>query len=255
MENTAKTRLPQYDQPTADMTLARIALRGDPYAAVLDRHRLDFCCRGGRTLAQACAEAGLEVQPVLAELEAGQAARTGAEAGRIDWQDRPVAEMLDFIVETHHAYTREALARIAPLLAKVLGKHGERHAELGRVSSAFQALAADLGPHMLREERVLFPYIRLLAGPNGAPPPPFGTVRNPVRMMMMEHDRAGELLAEIAEASGDLTPPADACPSYRALYAALAELRRDLVKHVSLENNVLFPRAVALEDSARPVGG
>jgi regulator of cell morphogenesis and NO signaling len=105
-------------------------------------------------------------------------------------------------------------------------------------------------PHMLKEEHVLFPYIRALAAPGGPPPAPFGTVRNPVRMMMREHDRAAELLAAIAAATNDLTPPADACNSFRALYAGLAALRLDLLKHVSLENNVLFPRAVALEDAA-----
>jgi regulator of cell morphogenesis and NO signaling len=233
---------------TADLTLATIALRADPYAAVLDRLRLDFCCRGGRTLAQACADAGLAVEPVLAELWAGAAARDDAAKLDPDWTVRPLAEVIDFIVDTHHAYTRAAIARIAPLLAKVAGKHGGRHPELARVSSTFGELAADMGPHMLREERVLFPYIRALAGPAGAPPPPFVTVRNPVQMMMLEHDTAGAQLADLLEATSDFTPPADACPSYKALYAALAELRLDLIKHVSIENNVLFPRAVALED-------
>jgi regulator of cell morphogenesis and NO signaling len=235
---------------TAELTLATIALRADPYAAVLDRLRLDFCCRGGRTLAQACADAGLAVEPVLAELRAGAAARDASTLGveAIEWIERPLPELIDFIVDTHHAYTRAAIARITPLLAKVAGKHGDRHPELARVSATFGELAADMGPHMLREERVLFPYLRALAGPGGAPPPPFVTVRNPVRMMMVEHDTAGAQLADLSATTSDFKPPAGACPSYKASYAALAELRLDLVKHVSLENNVLFPRAVALED-------
>jgi regulator of cell morphogenesis and NO signaling len=102
-----------------------------------------------------------------------------------------------------------------------------------------------------REERVLFPFIRGLAAPEGPPSAPFGSVRNPVHMMMREHDRAAELLAEITTATSDLSPPADACNSFRALYAGLAELRLDLMKHVSLENNVLFPKAIALEQAAQ----
>jgi regulator of cell morphogenesis and NO signaling len=140
-----------------------------------------------------------------------------------------------------------AIARLGPLVVKVAGKHGDRHPELARVTAAFDELARDMEPHMMKEERVLFPYIRALASPSGAPPAPFGTIRNPVRMMMSEHDRAAELLAEIAAATADLTPPPDACNSFRVLYAGLAELRLDLMKHVSLENNVLFPQAIALE--------
>jgi regulator of cell morphogenesis and NO signaling len=235
------------DQLAADMSLAWIALRSDAYAAVLDHFRLDFCCRGNRTLAQACADAGLDVDRVLAELRTQASARAAA-AEEIDWNHRPLAAVIDFIVDTHHAYTRAAFARLRPLIAKVVGRHGQAHPELARVAAAFSELAAELEPHMTREDRVLFPYIRALATPDGAPPAPFGTVRNPVHRMMREHDRAGELLAEITEATGGLIAPADACASYRAAYAGLADLRIDLLKHVAIENNVLFPRAVVLED-------
>ena len=249
MENPTRLHQLHKGHLTDDMTLAKIALRAAPYAAVLDRHRLEFCCHGGRTLAQACADTGLEVELVLAELRGEAAARAAAIATEteIDWNHRSLPELVDFIVDTHHAFTRAAIARITPLIAKVGGKHAHRHPELLRIATSFDELAADMGPHMLREERVLFPYIRALASPAGAPSPTFVTVRNPVGMMMQEHDRAGELLAEISAAASDFVPPADACPSFRALYAALAELRLDLMKHVSIENSVLFPRAVALE--------
>jgi regulator of cell morphogenesis and NO signaling len=159
-------------------------------------------------------------------------------------------ELIDHIVGIHHVFTRGALARIAPLVNKVVAKHGAQHPELMRISVAFTDLAADLGPHMAREEAVLFPYLRALANPVDPPAaPPFGTVRNPVRMMMMQHDGAAELLAEIQDASGDFALPEGACASYAALYGALKELRLDLLKHVSLENNVLFPRATTLEDA------
>jgi regulator of cell morphogenesis and NO signaling len=235
-----------------ETALAELALRSDAHAAVLARHHLDFCCGGRKTLSQACAAAGLDVGAVLSELDAELAARAAATTSP-DWSERPLAELADFIVETHHAFTRAAIARITPLLAKVAGKHGERHPELRGIADVFAALATDMEPHMLREERVLFPYIRSLAAPSAAQPPapPFGTVRNPVRMMMAEHDRAAEQLAAIQDASAGFSAPADACTSYRALYAGLAELHLDLLKHVSLENNVLFPRAVAVEDGGR----
>jgi regulator of cell morphogenesis and NO signaling len=232
-----------------ETALAELALRSDAHAAVLARHHLDFCCGGRKTLSQACAAAGLDVRVVLSELDAELAARAAATTNP-DWSERPLAELADFIVETHHAFTRAAIARITPLLAKVAGKHGDRHPELRRIADAFAALATEMEPHMVREERVLFPYIRSLAQPSPAAPP-FGTVRNPVRTMMAEHDRAAEQLAAIRDASAGFSAPADACTSYRALYAGLAELHLDLLKHVSLENNVLFPRAVAVEDGGR----
>ena len=236
---------------TPETPLSAIALRSDAHAAVLDRHKLDFCCRGGRSLQEACRAAGLAVDWVLAELAAETAAREEARAADVDWRGRTPGEVIDHIVTTHHAYTRAAIARLTPLVIKVAGKHADRHPELAYVASAFDELAEDMAPHMMKEEHVLFPYIRALASPGGAPAAPFGTVRNPVRMMMLEHDRAAELLAEITAATADLVPPADACNSFRALYAGLAELRLDLMKHVSLENNVLFPQAIALEGSGQ----
>jgi regulator of cell morphogenesis and NO signaling len=232
----------------ADSAVATIARRSDAHAAILDRHHLDFCCGGRRTLAEACNAAGIDCDQVVKELSAADASATGAPP--IDWTDRPLPELIDYIVDRHHAYTRAAIARLMPLMEKVAGNHGERHPELPRIAAAFFELAADMEPHMIREEKVLFPYIRALASiGDRLGPPPFGTVRNPVRMMMLEHDRAGELLAQIQEASHDLTPPADACGSYAALYAGLGALRMDLLAHVSLENNVLFPRAIAIEDT------
>ena len=236
---------------TPETTLATIALRSDAHAAILARHRLDFCCAGRRTLSQACAASGLDVGAVLSEMDAN--ARRRAAAAVPDWNGRPLTEVMDFIVATHHTFARGAFARIAPLMAKIVAKHGERYAELPRIARLVRELEAELTPHMLREERVLFPYIRSLALETAGRPvvPPFGTVQNPVRIMAAEHDRDAGLVAELAAATDDFTAPANACTSHRALYAALAELRLDLLRHVSLENNVLFPRAIALEERRR----
>ena len=247
MQTTRITIFP----PTPETTLSAIALRSDAHATVLDRYKLDFCCRGSRSLQEACRGAGLDVDRVLAELTAQATAREEVRGTGADWQARTPDELIDFIVSTHHEYTRAAFARLAPLAAKVAGKHRGRHPELPDIAETVDLLAEDLLPHMMKEESVLFPYIRALGTPGGAPRAPFGTVRNPVLMMMREHERAAELLAAVAGATADFSPPEDACPSFRALYAGLAELRLDLLKHVSLENNVLFPKAVALEDAAR----
>jgi regulator of cell morphogenesis and NO signaling len=236
---------------TPETTLATIALRSDAYAAVLDRRELDFCCGGRRTLAEACAAAGIEVEGVLAELCAEGTAGPISSVEVPEWSDQPLRQLIDFIVSTHHAFTRATLARLEPLAAKVFARHGEQHPELAYVSDLVRALADDLEPHMAREEKVLFPYIHGLTSPRGARLPPLGTVRNPVRVMMREHDQAAVLLADLSDATAGFAPPAGACSSYRALYRGLADLRMDLLKHVSLENNVLFPRAIALEDQQR----
>lgn len=234
---------------TAQTPLSVIALHDDAGATVLGRHRLDFCCGGRRTLGEACVTAGLDVDLVLAELEAEASARSAAweTAIPVDWNTKPLESVIAHVIDKHHAFTREAMGRIDPLIAKVVAKHGERHPELAVVGRTYAALAAELAPHMLREERVLFPYIRSLTGVRPLAPPPFATVANPVEVMMREHEAAGAHLDQLLSVTNGFVAPADACTSYRALYAALAELRRDLLLHVSLENNVLFPRAVALE--------
>ena len=159
--------------------------------------------------------------------------------------------MITHINDTHHVFTREELDRIEPLLAKVSRVYGERRPELPRLEAIFLELKRELLLHLVKEEQVLFPYVRQLevAGDNkGARPAScFGTVQNPVRMMVMEHDAAGDMLKQLRELSNDFTPPADACVSYQTLYHALEGLEQDLHQHIHLENNILFPRASELE--------
>ena len=168
--------------------------------------------------------------------------RTDAGAdGSFDWRKQPLPSLVRHVVDTHHRYTHEAVGRIEPLLAKVVARHGQAHPELGKVASTFQLLTADLMPHLSREEQVLFPYIVALCAQEAPSRPPFGSLANPLRVMTADHETAGTLLNVLRTLTDSFTPPADACASYRALYAALAELRRDLMVHVALENEVLFP--------------
>jgi regulator of cell morphogenesis and NO signaling len=222
-------------------TLASI-VDADPAAArILERHQLDYCCGGQRTLDQACADRGIEANRVQAELDASPG---GAPA---EWADLDPAALVDHLESTHHRYLHDELPRVAALTRKVVGVHGDRHPELRAVASTFDELQAELEPHLRKEERVLFPMIRELTEAPVAPSFPCGLVESPIRVMLLEHDRAGELLAALRELSAGYQPPADACASYRALYRALEELEADTHLHVHKENNVLFPAVLELE--------
>lgn len=225
----------------ATRSLGDLVAEAPGRAAVLDRLGLDYCCHGEHSLADACATAGLDAAAVAADLERPDLVRTPA-----DHPTEPAA-LADHIEATHHAYLHVELPDLDALADKVAGVHGERHLELAEVRRLVAALRADLEPHLLKEERVLFPAIRSLV--NGAREFPFGTVRNPIRMMRLEHDRAGELLAALRNVTAGYAVPDDGCASYRALYARLAALEADTHRHIHLENNVLFPAATAVEDS------
>ena len=149
---------------------------------------------------------------------------------------------------------RSAIDTILPHARKVAEKHGATHPEVVEIARIFEAVAQELAHHMMKEEHILFPYIRDLAAQSRAgrpvPPSPFGTVRNPIRMMEMEHESAGSAMRRIRELSAQFAPPADACATYRVTYQELQEFERDLHQHIHLENNILHPRAIALEGGA-----
>ncbi|MFN8018067.1 MAG: iron-sulfur cluster repair di-iron protein [Acidimicrobiales bacterium] len=220
---------------------------GTASAAVLDRFGLDYCCGGGRTLADACAPLGLHPADVLDALDA-LAVDGGGDPGGEAWASMGPAELVDHLEATHHAWLRGSLDRALPLADKVAGVHGERHPELAEVQRLVHELADDLLPHLQKEERILFPMIRELATAEQSPEFHCGSLRNPIRVMGMEHDRAGELLAELRAATGGYEVPADGCASYRLLYEELTALEADTHLHVHKENNVLFPAVVAMED-------
>ena len=215
-------------------------------AAVFEKFGIDFCCGGRRTVSEACRSAGADVTAV------SQAVATLAHDGSDDDESRwPVERLVDHITNTHHAYVRDSAPRIATYLTKLVQVHGARHPELAEVRSRFDALAGELLQHMFKEERILFPYIREIAAGPGVAPSPFGTVENPIRMMEREHEEAGALVQDIRTLTGDYTVPADGCATYRVCLEELAHFERDLHRHVHLENNVLFPKAVELETTRR----
>lgn len=159
-------------------------------------------------------------------------------------------ELAKYIVETHHVFTKDIVETIRVLADRVAALHGANHPEVLTVNTLAQTLCNDLIPHMFKEENILFPYIESMEnGENGASC--FGTVANPIRMMMMEHESAGELLMQLRRTTNDYTLPEDACLNFRALYERLVDLEQDLQVHIDLENNVLFPRALTLEETPR----
>lgn len=220
---------------------------------VFEKLGIDYCCGGNRSLTEACATAGITFDEVIKSLQT-ETASPQPSAGT-DFQQTTLEMLINHIVSKHHGFTRLEIARLNALLEKVCMVHGANHPELFKINLLFGELGADLETHMAKEERVLFPHIiRMEAAAAQHVPlsrPPFGSVANPVRMMMLEHDRAGELLKEIRTQSADYTVPADGCFSYQTLYSALEELEKDLHQHVHLENNILFPRAVEKESEVK----
>ena len=225
-------------------TLGDIVSNNYQAAAVLERHGLDFCCGGRSSLAEACRQRNVDLPTVLAELESLEAAEAGAPS------EDPV-ELVSHILAHHHAYVRRAIPVIQAHLATVVAVHGERHPELLQIAGHFNGLSDELTLHMAKEEHVLFPYVTALAEAtrSGGPLPPdvFGTVQNPIRMMEIEHQHMGDAFAAIRTLSSGYAPPDDACTTYRLVYDELRAFESDLHRHVHLENNVLFPRAVRLE--------
>jgi regulator of cell morphogenesis and NO signaling len=231
-------------------TVREIAIEVPGATRVFEKMGIDYCCGGAKPLAEACLSAGVTVKEVAQSLEQFQSMNQ-AMAGSKDWQSESLASLITHIHDKHHVFTREEMARIEPLLAKVCSVYGETRPELLQIQALFAELRRELLLHMMKEENILFPYVveleAAVSARLSAPVPMFGTVRNPVRMMMTEHDGAGDLLRRIRQLSNDFNPPADACVSYRTLYGALEELERDLHQHIHLENNILFPGAVKLE--------
>lgn len=230
------------DQIDSSRTVAELVRTIPGAARTFERLRIDYCCRGKQSLRDAASELHVTVAEVIAELAHDQSERTLLEA------PQEPAALCAYLVRRHHKFTREELARLLPLAEKVARVHGDRHPELLRVKELVEALAQDLLPHMRKEELVLFPYIERLAA-GLAPQAPFGRVDNPIAMMHLEHEQVGSLLAELELTTGSYQPPADGCGSYGALYSGLAALQADIHQHVHLENHVLFPAALALEQS------
>jgi regulator of cell morphogenesis and NO signaling len=223
-------------------TLAEAVDAFPKLAREFERRGLDYCCRGQRTLGDACARIGLDPAATVAELS-----QAGSPAVAAEWTTMSAVVLVNHIEATHHRYLWDELPRVTSLVDKIVSVHGARHPELVEIASCFSRLRADLEPHMVKEERVLFPMIRELTTSPGVPAFHCGSLRNPISVMLGEHDAVGDLLVQMRRLTGDYIPPADGCASYVACFAAMARLEADTHLHIHKENNVLFPMVVRLE--------
>jgi regulator of cell morphogenesis and NO signaling len=230
---------------SSQMTVREVAAQVPESTRLFETLQIDYCCGGNRPLTEACASAGVEVDSVMKQLSVLDKSAPTERA--VDFQKLSLTQLITHIVDTHHVFTKSEMSRLRALVTKVIGAHGANHPELLTVGELFQRLCADLEPHMFKEEQVLFPYIIRMEKAETVLLAPFGTVKNPIRMMMMEHDTAGDILRKLRAVTSDYRVPSDGCISYQTLYQALQGLEKDLHQHIHLENNVLFPKAVELE--------
>jgi regulator of cell morphogenesis and NO signaling len=228
-----------------DTTVGQLVAERPARSRVFEKLGIDYCCGGKMPLAQACADQGLDPGTVVQVLAAAEV--TDNTTAPADAAAMSLTELADHIQATHHAYLRQELPRLSAMSRKVASVHGEHYAWTIQVAQIVDDFVAELNAHMMKEEQILFPLIRQLDSAAGPTQFHCGSVANPIRVMEMEHDSAGNALARMRALSGGYTPPADACNTFRALLAGLAELEADLHQHIHKENNILFPRAAAAE--------
>lgn len=226
------------------MTLREIAVIHPPAVACLERLGLDYCCGGRTTLADAARRAGLDPSSVLDELRAAE--HRPAEDSR-DWSGATMTELADHIEQTHHAYVRDALARLASMTPRVVKAHGRAHPEFVELGGVIAAFTEDMHDHMVREERVLFPWLRRLERRTEIQSGPPWSVRRPIDCMVHDHEEAGRALEAMRRLTSGYSPPPDACPTLIEFYRLLEELERDTHLHIHKENNILFPAGVETE--------
>ena len=237
---------------TAELELLFEVIVGDETVALrevgFEKHNLDFCCKGKRTLADACKSENIDLEKIISDLEKISTDENGTEKPNFE-KLSPVA-LVDHILQKHHTFVKYMMPVLNEHLQKVSNKHGERHTVLSQIAALFEELKSELTQHMAKEENILFPYIKRMEHLKKENIfQAMGFVENPIRVMMHEHEQAGEIMRKINQLTNHYVPPADACTTYRLCFSELEEFERDLHQHVHLENNILFPKAVDLENS------
>lgn len=230
-------------------TIVRDLVLENPAAArVFETLGIDYCCGGSQTLAEACKAANRSAEEVIVALQ-----KLDSDPSERDWRNASLTELAQHIVAKHHAFTQAEIARLTDLISKMVSAHGKSHPELAHLQSIFEGLSEELKAHMMKEERILFPYIAEMetaARFSRRPPTPmFGTVQNPVAAMIMEHEAASQAFEKMREITKGYMLPPDSCANFQALYQALPAFAADLHQHVHLENNILFPGSVELESN------
>ena len=240
---------------TAESTLGEIAVECPTAMKVLDRYQIDYSCGGSHTLRQACEAMGVPVDEIIyAAVALENREGEGSDEDPSDWTRESLQVLTRYIAEKHHTFLKNELTRLSQIVERLCDDEGSRFPQLHDLRRLFVVMRNELLPHMLKEEQVLFPYISLmedaLSGRKPMPMPPFGSVQNPIRAMLPEHDTSTELFHEMRRVTRDFEIPEGASVRYLALVRDLEGLELDLHRHLHLENNVLFPRAVQMEKRA-----
>lgn len=217
-------------------------------AAIFTKYGIDFCCKGQRTIDEVCSKKNINENQLLNDLNVVLATKNDS---GIDFNSWPLDLLVDYIEKTHHRYVEEKTPVILQFLGKLASVHGGNHPELIQINELFIGCAGELAQHMKKEELILFPFIKKMMSATishqAIEAPHFGTVNNPITMMMEEHDAEGERFRTIAALTNNYTVPENACNTYRVAFAMLEEFEQDLHKHIHLESNILFPKTKALE--------
>lgn len=231
-----------------EQTVGQIVADDYRTAQIFRSYGLDFCCGGNKTIEEACETKGVNAEEVKTAL-AGLGKKGADQHNYNEWS---LDFLSDYIVNNHHQFVRSEIPDLEFYARKVASVHGERHPELVEIYQLFMQLKDELLEHLDKEEAILFPYVKKLVraeqeGSSVKDESDFGTAADPVSMMEAEHEEAGEIMETIQNLSDNFTPPEDACASYRVLFESLEGFQIDLHKHVHLENNILFPKALELE--------
>lgn len=240
-----KVRISKKKEGEKEETLGELAVKDLRKAEVFKKYGLDFCCGGKKTVKEACAEKGIDVTKVEKELQQADGTPSYRPVPYDEWN---LGFLADYIVNTHHAYVRKSMPDIRQYALKVAKVHGNNHPELLPVQSLVEEIYQELSTHMIKEEQILFPFIKQLVSGENSNAVASGTVKNPITVMEMEHEEVGKNLEEIRTLTNNYTLPEDACASYSLLFRMLEDFETDLHLHVHLENNILFPKALALEN-------
>ncbi|MBW8049142.1 MAG: iron-sulfur cluster repair di-iron protein [Cytophagales bacterium] len=230
-------------------TIAELVSNDYRKAEVFRSFGIDFCCGGKRTVEEVCEKKKINYDDLKDKLRKIEQKSPPPE--QINFKDWNMDLLVDYIVNEHHKYVRDNIPLLLEYTQKVAKVHGNANPEVVQIAELFKEIAEELDQHMMKEESILFPYIKQLAeAETNCTPidhPPFGTVQNPIRMMELEHDHAGEVIKEIRKLSNGYIPPDYACNTYQVSYFKLKEFEEDLHRHIHLENNILFPKAITLE--------
>lgn len=232
---------------TQEKTIGEMVAEDFRAAAVFRKYKIDFCCKGNRTIEEACENKKYSVADIYSDLEG----ISDGKASDIDFNSWPLDLLADYVEKTHHRYVEENSTVLIQYLNKLCKVHGDRHPELFEITKMFTESAQELAAHMQKEELILFPFIKKMVAAQSSgervEKPHFGSVENPVAMMKEEHTVEGERFEEIAKLTNNYQFPDDACGTYQVTYRMLEDFENDLHKHIHLENNILFPKAIELE--------